>query len=282
MSDTDSLQYLPMERWGELEEAFKTDWPRGISGYTALRTQRDLVSRGLGYGFKVYCPFGDVSSGMVALNKKDTLNEIIIHSPRLDTTQLEKALVSTKIIDWSTPILVPCLPPHTHECVKKVAQKLNLNFEGDDEHTPHDLVLYDVHKPAFDVRLPDDVTFQLLTEDLVDAIDAVWPNRYDSSKWVFKLLIKNKTGYGLFKNKELLAWVFINEIGALVHLYTHDDHRNKGYGKTVMKLLCNKSLEEKKPVFGYCMRGNVSAEKLYESLGFEKFYHVNWTMLTPK
>lgn len=73
-TEADSLQFLPMERWGELEEAFKADWPRGISGYSALRTQRELAGRGLGYGFKVYCPYGDVSSGMVALNKKVSID----------------------------------------------------------------------------------------------------------------------------------------------------------------------------------------------------------------
>ncbi|KAL0869753.1 hypothetical protein ABMA27_005982 [Loxostege sticticalis] len=215
--------------------------------------------------------------------RSDTFNEVIIHCPRLDTTDLENALVSTKIVNWSEAIIVPCLPPHTYECVKRVAHRLKLHFEGENEHTPHDLVLFDQHKPRFEnICLPDDITFQPLSEEHVDIVDSVWPNRYDTSKWLFKLLIKNNASYGLFKNKELVAWVFVNEIGALVHLYTLDGHRKMGYGKLVMQLLCNKSLEEKKPVFGYCKRGNVSAIKLYESLGFDQYYYVRWTVLSPK
>lgn len=64
------LKLLPLEKWSDLEREFKADWPRGISGYTALETQRVLIENGYDYGFKVYCPFGDVRNGMVALNIK--------------------------------------------------------------------------------------------------------------------------------------------------------------------------------------------------------------------
>jgi hypothetical protein len=70
VNEAEPLHFLPMERWGELETAFEADWPRGISAATALKTQRQLEAGGLGYGFKVYCPYGDVSNGMVAFNKK--------------------------------------------------------------------------------------------------------------------------------------------------------------------------------------------------------------------
>lgn len=65
------LKLLPLEKWSDLQREFKADWSRGISGYTVLETQRFFVNnKGCDYGFKVYCPFGDVRNGMVALNIK--------------------------------------------------------------------------------------------------------------------------------------------------------------------------------------------------------------------
>ncbi|CAH0724303.1 unnamed protein product, partial [Brenthis ino] len=79
---------------------------------------------------------------------------------------------------------------------------------------------------------------------------------YPGSEWYFDLLIKAKLGYGLFVNGELVAWVFIKEIGALGHLYTLEDHRRKGYGELVLKLISNWLLEKNKYVFAFCVDGN--------------------------
>lgn len=64
------LQLLPIEKWSVLEDIFKADWPRSISGFMVLERQKYLLERGFDYGFKVYCPFGNVNNGMVALNVK--------------------------------------------------------------------------------------------------------------------------------------------------------------------------------------------------------------------
>lgn len=66
----DPLHFLPTNRWQELKDVFKSDWPRSIAGYKTLETQEHMLSAGVDYGFKVFCPFGDVNNGMVALNVK--------------------------------------------------------------------------------------------------------------------------------------------------------------------------------------------------------------------
>lgn len=68
--EPDSLQYLPIEKWSELQAAFKAYWPRGISGFAALEIQKRWAEQGFDYEFRVYCPFGDVTNGMVAVNEK--------------------------------------------------------------------------------------------------------------------------------------------------------------------------------------------------------------------
>lgn len=68
--EQDVLQYLPPEKWCELKSAFKKDWQRGRTAYAVLQTQQLWLEKGDTYGFKVYCPFGKVENGIVALNEK--------------------------------------------------------------------------------------------------------------------------------------------------------------------------------------------------------------------
>lgn len=72
-SQKDSLLPVPIENWADLQKLFKCDWPRGISAYTILETQKMWTTQGHDYGFRVFCPFGEISNGMVALNKKVSL-----------------------------------------------------------------------------------------------------------------------------------------------------------------------------------------------------------------
>ena len=67
---TEPLKFVPIEEWGELISVFKCDWPRSLSGLTLLETEEYINRAGLDYGFKVYCPYGDIRNGIVALNIK--------------------------------------------------------------------------------------------------------------------------------------------------------------------------------------------------------------------
>lgn len=64
------LHLLPIEKWIDLQRAFKSEWPQGVAGYYVLKTQKDWLRKGYQYGFKVYCPYGDVWNGFVAINIK--------------------------------------------------------------------------------------------------------------------------------------------------------------------------------------------------------------------
>lgn len=69
----DPLVFLPVEKWSELKSVFKSDWPRSICGLLLLEAQESLLksmASRVDYGFKVYCPYGNVNNGMVALNIK--------------------------------------------------------------------------------------------------------------------------------------------------------------------------------------------------------------------
>ncbi|KAM3960298.1 uncharacterized protein ACR2FA_005596 [Aphomia sociella] len=276
----DSLVYMPLNNWRELQTVFKSNWPRGISGYYALETQMKWTERGLLHDFNVYCPFGDATNGIVVFNKKSIFNEIIIQCPKDDTTQLEEALRKTKLINSDTPIVIPFAPSHISDCVHKVTNDLNMDLIIS---TPHEIFILDKVNPSFEnISLPDGLTFKTLSKEHIQLVDSSWVNRYDSSVWYFQLLVTAQSGFGLFQDDQLACWVLINEVGALTHLYTLDDYRKKGYAETLLKLLCNDRLKQNMDSFAYCKEGNERACSLYKKLGFTKFHKVNWCYLKPK
>ncbi|XP_026320823.1 uncharacterized protein LOC113230928 [Hyposmocoma kahamanoa] len=276
----DSLLPVSMENWADLQNLFKCDWPRGISAYTILETQRNWKNQGHDYGFKVFCPFGDGSNGMVAFNEKDTFYEIVVQCPSDNTKKLEEALKETKLVDWNRNIIIPFAPRHVIECIKNVVNDVNVEI---DLILPSESFIYGKDKPIFDVSLPPDVTFGLLSVEHTELVDSTWPHRYPGSIWYNRLLISTKSGYGLFNNHELMSWAYINEAGTLGHVFTLEKYRRRGNAELLLKIICNKLLEEGKDIFAFCVKGNKVACNLYKKIGFDTYdCGVAWCYLRPK
>ncbi|XP_053614505.1 uncharacterized protein LOC128677581 [Plodia interpunctella] len=279
---TDPLHFWPVNKWKESQDAFKSDWPRSIPGYTVLEHQREWLEQGLEYGFKVYVPYGDVWNGIIGVNEKSTSYEIVIQCPRNDTTKLADALKTTKLIDWNKPIVLPFVPTHIAQCVQTLFDDLNMELET---HIPSQSFYMEKDRPLFeDVSLPPGVTLDILTRDHLDIVDQHWPHRYPGSDWYFDLLIKSKSGYGLFLNGELISWMFNNEFGILTHVFTLEEHRKKGYSEILLKLVCNKLLKEHKNIYAFCVADNKCASNLYNKVGFSNYnqFGFGWYWLRRK
>ncbi|XP_023946828.2 uncharacterized protein LOC112052121 [Bicyclus anynana] len=271
----DTLVTMPIDRWSDIKSVFKSDWPRGILGYLLLESQEFLLKSGIDYGFKLYCPFGDINNGIVALNVKNTFYDVLIQCPNDDTNHLEEALKTTKIIDWSKCNQIPTMPKHVMDCVNRVYTAKNLTLTMEDIIEADTFVL-DKEVPLYDVRLPPNLTFKHISMDSLKLINDNWPHRYPGSEWYYELLIKSNLGYGLYNEKELVSWVFIKETGDLGHLYTLKNHRRKGYGELVLKLISNIQLKDKKYTVAHCGTYNTNAGKLYKKLGFENLLKTDW------
>ncbi|XP_047031106.1 uncharacterized protein LOC124638251 [Helicoverpa zea] len=272
MSD-EPLQYLPPDRWGELQTLFKDDWTRGVGGYLVLDVQKHWINKGIEYNFKVYCPYGDVRNGMVAVNDKEGCYEIIIQCPNDDLENLTAALKETKIIDWKKQITVPYVTNHVKELIKKLAKDINLEIQL---ILPSEVFILETNTPYKDVDLSEGISFELLTNDYVDLLDSTWPHRYEGSTTYFEQLIDVKRGYGLFSNDILICWLLINESGNLLHMYTIKEERKKGYAELLLKLVCNILIENGKPVIAHCLKDNFNACKLYRKAGFTQIEPVDW------
>lgn len=82
-----------------------------------------------------------------------SFNEVIIHCREDNTSQLEEALLSTKIIDWSKGLVVPYLPDYMVALIQRVAKKLGMELEDVKPHAPHNIVFYGKDRPLFnDIR----------------------------------------------------------------------------------------------------------------------------------
>ncbi|CAH0590425.1 unnamed protein product [Chrysodeixis includens] len=271
--EEDVLQYLPPEKWSKLKSVFKKDCQRGRTGYAVLQTQQLWLENGDSYGFKVYCPFGNVDNGMVALNVKNESYEVIILCPNDDTEKLEEALIKTKLIDWKRPVLIPFAPKNAIDCVQRVLKHVDAELG---EILPSATFVLDGKTDPYDVELPEGITFGHLTLDHVNIVNDTWPHKYPTSDWYFQLIIKAGHGYGLFFNGALICWCLISESGTLLHMYTVEEHRRKGYADIVLKLVSNVLLKEKRDVLAFCVATNKNAIKLYERAGFDKLDGVAW------
>lgn len=280
MAFIEPLIYIKTENWKDLQRTFTKDWPTNIPGYYILEVQRQWIKLGLDYGFKVYCPYGDVENGMVAVNNKAGFNEIVIQCGNEDTSKLEEALVTTKMIDWSKKVTVPYAPLHVVSCVKRALSRIGTECRGINQC--NSFIIKKGSTPFEDICLPSNVKFENLQEKDVETIDAAWPYRYSTSQWYFRKLISVGTGYGIFENNELAAWVLVNEGGSLCNLFTLDNYRRKGYAEILLRKVTNILLEYDKDIFVFCIHGNVGGCNLYRKLKFEEFGDVAWCFIKPK
>lgn len=77
--EQDPLQLIKPDKWNELQNEFEKDYPRGVTGYNVLQTQKIWMELGIDYGFKVFCPFGEGKNGIIAvLNEQVSVSSMEI------------------------------------------------------------------------------------------------------------------------------------------------------------------------------------------------------------
>lgn len=105
----------------------------------------------------------------------------------------------------------------------------------------------------------------------IPQVDEVWPHRYSTSPAFFKLLIENDGSYGLFSSEDdsLLAWIFINEVGFLAHLYSDKKHRGKGYADFLAKYVSNKEASNGRDLWATILEKNHASLNLFRKLEYE-------------
>lgn len=91
--------------------------------------------------------------------------------------------------------------------------------------------------------------------------------------------MENKLTYVLYslENKPL-AWISVNETGALTHLFCVEEYRRHGYGEFIAKFAINEWLKKDKVPLAFTVDGNLRAGKLFRKLGFINVGTVFWIL----
>lgn len=115
---------------------------------------------------------------------------------------------------------------------------------------------------------------------------SVYPHRDDKcpekTLEFLMTIVRLNGGYGLFlkKDNSLVSWILHCNFGGLGILQTLDEHKRKGYGKTVARALM-KYLAEKEnlDVTSFVIQANKPSRKLFESLGFNRVTAPVWFLI---
>ena len=116
----------------------------------------------------------------------------------------------------------------------------------------------------------------------VDFISRFW-TFFDSNDCLkyFKYLIENCISVGLFldaDSSQPVSWAVLSNYGHIIHLYTVEEHRRKGYGRVTILYLMRKMLEAGMTPVLEVVAHNTPSIKLNTGIGFVESFDNTWIM----
>lgn len=101
---------------------------------------------------------------------------------------------------------------------------------------------------------------------------------------MINFLIKNNLTIGLFdKTNELVAWVLQIDTGSLAVLQVDENHRRKGYGEVVTRVIAKKiAMDRDSDVTANVKKINQMSTNLFKKLNFKDIDKNYWMVLMQK
>ena len=97
----------------------------------------------------------------------------------------------------------------------------------------------------------------------------------------FKYLIDNCFSVGLFledDSSQPVSWAVLSNYGHIIHVYTVEQHRRKGYSRVTMLCLMQQILEANMTPMLEIEVNNIPSVKLNTALGFVESFDSAWTL----
>ncbi|CAH2089358.1 unnamed protein product [Euphydryas editha] len=261
-------------RWLELRDLYRSNWPRNSVAYCILDTQISYPDLSETFGFKVYCPYGDIHHGMIGIFDKKNCYDIMIH-PVHDINKIEEALATTKVINFTRFSMISSACPEVEECLKRVKNVQRMKGKKAIAH------LLNRNSPKFEnLSTPPNTYVAQIKPEHIKFIDEKWTYHGKYSYKMFEALVKYELTYVLYsKEDQPLAWVTVNTAGALSHLYCLETQRRKGYAEFILKYALNDQLSKGKDTLAYTVEDNFKAQNLFDKLKFERIGDFKWLIL---
>ena len=100
-----------------------------------------------------------------------------------------------------------------------------------------------------------------------------------------KYLIENCISTGLFleaDSSQPVSWVLVSNYGHIIHLYTVEEHRRKGYARITMLYLMLQMLKANMTPVAEIEVKNTPSIKLHTKLGFVDPFDITWILYSWK
>ncbi|XP_072942721.1 glycine N-acyltransferase-like protein 3 [Epargyreus clarus] len=274
------LVEISRNKWPELRDLYKTVWPRGAAAYCALDTQIANPAISDITNFKVYCPDGDISNGMVAICDSFGYYQLLIHQIN-DIAKIEEALEKTNVVDWNRSVVVPSAHPEVVECLERLQKRLGICKT----YTKACKYVLDNTKPLYDLSIhPPESYVGPLKPKHIPLIDKTWSYHSGTTHLFFEVLMNNGMTYVLYSDKDdkPMSWISVDMHGALAHLFTLEEYRKRGYGEFLIKYVANDLRRKGRIVLAYTIYGNEAPKKLFLKLGFDIIGLDHWITLNKE
>ncbi|MDH5482112.1 MAG: GNAT family N-acetyltransferase [Candidatus Bathyarchaeota archaeon] len=128
-----------------------------------------------------------------------------------------------------------------------------------------------------------DAVRRLRTKDDAIRLAGLPSSREDRSRSGIKKyldLIGRMIMYGVFIDEELVAYagsfLQLPQIWMIGRVYTHQDHRNKGYATSATSAVTEEALNNSESAALFVRSDNYSAIRVYEKIGYEKIGEKLW------
>ena len=102
---------------------------------------------------------------------------------------------------------------------------------------------------------------------------------------MLKYVIRKCNSVGVFLKSDPthpVSWSLLSNYGHIMHVYTLEEHRGKGYGRIVVLNLMQQILESGLTPALEIVVGNVPSIKLFTGLGFVESYNSKWKQFLQK
>ena len=96
---------------------------------------------------------------------------------------------------------------------------------------------------------------------------------------MLKYVITKCSSVGVFLRSDPthpVSWTLLSNYGHIMHVYTLEEHRGKGYARIVILSLMQKTLESGLTPAVEIAVENVASIKLFTGLGFVESYNSKW------
>ncbi|VVD01037.1 unnamed protein product [Leptidea sinapis] len=273
------LVELPYSKWSTARDAFKENWPSHIVEYSFLDIQLKYPVFQKYLKLKIYCPYGDVTNGIVGISDKEKYYEVFVHPLR--ERVMEECLKTTKLISWDRPITVPEASDVALDLLKRISDELSILITSDDIAVKHFVTNDSTQYEG--ISCPPGTYVGPLTSAYLDIVDSTWAYTSDFSRDYFQFLASNGFTYVLYSSKhEPMAWLNVGANGDLSHLFCLEPFRRKGYAEFMIKYVVNDLLSRNSNVLAFTVQDNAPAYKMFQKLGFTNDGCVHWLTLEPK